>query len=73
VIRRQAAEGGRRSRLQLEHFAWRFGCCAWLVRGRPSHTGNTSNDGRGVCPAGFLLLEVVAAADHAPSYRDQLI
>ena len=48
--------------------ACRFGCCALLVRARPSRAASTSNDGRGVCPAGFLPLEVVAAADHAPSY-----
>ena len=48
--------------------ACRFGCCILLVRACPSLAASTSNDGRGVCPAGFLPLEVVAAADRAPSY-----
>jgi hypothetical protein len=48
--------------------ACRFGCCALLVRARPSLAASTSNAGRGVCPAGFLPLEVVAAVDRAPSY-----
>ena len=43
-----------------------FGCCALLVRARASQAASTSNDGRGVSQAGFLSLEVVAAADHAP-------
>jgi hypothetical protein len=47
--------------------ACRSCCCALSGRARPSQAASASNDGRGLCPAGFPPLEVTAA-DHAPSY-----
>ena len=53
--------------------ACHFGCCALLIRVRPSQAASTSNDGRGLCPAGFSRWRLPPLPITLRLTRDQLI